>query len=372
MKRILQVTFIFMTLVGFALPVLRFNRSGTVSEKENRVLAPRPPLLRDGYLNDTLFSQYSAYFDDRFGGRQRLISLNSAVNNMLGANTVVANDKAIKGKDGWYFYISSIDGDNLSDFYKRNLFTEEQYADFKRRVASTAAWCAEQGIPCIFLVCPNKHSVYSEHYLFERPAGITRADQITVAFEECGVPYLFPRDFLLSKKADYDVPLYHECGTHWNQLGAYLAATLLKSKIEECLPNILFPHINYSITDSYPSTDDSMLGMLGLKADVDKSTRVVVEPNGHIYADFYEYLKNDGRNGVHTKGADKRLPRALIFRDSFFTALEPFVSPLFSEAEYIWKQFREEDKELVLQYKPNIIIFEAVERYAPSICDGAF
>lgn len=211
MKRILQVTFIFMTLVGFALPVLRFNRSDTVSEKENRVLAPRPPLLHDGYLNDTLFSQYSAYFDDRFGGRQRLILLNSAVNNMLGASTVVANDKALKGKGGWYFYIAD---DNLSDFYKRNLFTEEQYADFKRRVASTAAWCAEQGIPCIFLVCPNKHSVYSEHYLFERPAGITRADQITAAFEECGVPYLFPRDFLLSKKADYDVPLYHECGTH--------------------------------------------------------------------------------------------------------------------------------------------------------------
>ena len=79
------------------------------------------------------------------------------------------------------------------------------------------------------------------------------------------------------------------------------------------------------------------------------------------------YLKNEGTNGVHTKGTNENLPRALIFRDSFFYALEPFISPMFSEAEYKWKQFNESDKEYILKYKPDIIIFEAVERYAPNI-----
>ena len=71
------------------------------------------------------------------------------------------------------------------------------------------------------------------------------------------------------------------------------------------------------------------------------------------------------RNG--TKGTDENLPRALIFRDSFFTALEPFASPLFSEAEYRWKNFSDEDKSSVLLYKPDIIIFECVERYGPGL-----
>ena len=103
--------------------------------------------------------------------------------------------------------------------------------------------------------------------------------------------------------------------------------------------------------------------MLGIEEQ--NNTQIKTLPIGHN--NYYTYIKNDGMDGIHTQGAGKNLPRALIYHDSFFTALEPFVSPLFSEAEYIWKQFREEDKEYVLQYKPDIIIFEAVERYAPTI-----
>lgn len=114
------------------------------------MLATRPPFLRDSYLNDTLFSQYSAYFDDRFGGRQRLISLNSAVNNMLGASTVVANDKALKGKGGWYFYIAD---DNPCDFYKQNLFTEDgwlpQPHGARNRKSHASSSSARTSIPCI-------------------------------------------------------------------------------------------------------------------------------------------------------------------------------------------------------------------------------
>lgn len=56
-----------------------------------------------------------------------------------------------------------------------------------------------------------------------------------------------------------------------------------------------------------------------------------------------------------------------MFRDSFFIALEPFVSPLFSEVEYVFKLFTEADKERILEYKLDIVIFEHVERYAPNL-----
>ncbi|MDR1956427.1 MAG: hypothetical protein LBQ30_06190, partial [Treponema sp.] len=52
----------------------------------------------------------------------------------------------------------------------------------------------------------------------------------------------------------------------------------------------------------------------------------------------------------------------IIFRDSFFTALEPFASAQFSSAEYIWRSFNESEKQYILANKPDIIIWEVVER----------
>ena len=184
-------------------------------------------------------------------------------------------------------------------------------------------------------------------------------------FDELSVPYIFPRDYLISKKSEYDFPLYYETDTHWNFQGAHLVSILLQNAIESLFPNVAFPKIEYETKISYGINPTDIPPMLGLEPQ--NNTQIQLTPVGRDNSDFYTYIKNDDRNGVHTKGTDKSLPRALIYRDSFFIALEPFVSPLFSEAEYIWKQFREEDKEYVLQYKPDIIIFEAVERSAPQI-----
>ena len=105
--------------------------------------------------------------------------------------------------------------------------------------------------------------------------------------------------------------------------------------------------------------------MLGIKKS--KSTQISLTPKGKAESDYFEYIKNEGTNGVVTIGKNQNLPKVILFRDSFTSALTPFLSPLFSKAEYNWKQFRESDKEYVLQNKPDLIIFESVERYSASI-----
>lgn len=351
-------------MIGFALPIIKFNKTGTVSEKEKRNLATKPYLFVDNRLNENFFTEYSAYFNDRIGGRQKLISLNAKMKyDVFRANFY--NKLAIKGKHNWYFFINKLEGNNISDFNKTNLFNEEQIKDFSNNVKKTVEWCNEQNIPCVFLICPNKHSVYEEFYPFKRPKGITRTDQITEVFEKLHIFYIFPRDFLISQKSEFDFPLYIETDSHWNSQGAYLSSTLLRKKIEMLFPNIKFPQIEYKTELAYGLSPSDLPPILGIKEQ--NNTQVQILPIDHNNTDYYTYLKNDEMDGVHTQGTDKNLPRALIYRDSFFRALEPFVSPLFSEAEYICKQFDESDKEYVLQYKPDIIIFEAVERYAPTI-----
>ena len=110
-------------------------------------------------------------------------------------------------------------------------------------------------------------------------------------------------------------------------------------------------------------TEGDILAMLHL--DEARSTQPRLTPAAHEAGELYTYLKNEEAKGVITEGRDRTLPRALVFRDSFFDILEPFVSPLFSHTEYIWKNFGDEDKAYVLEYRPDILIFERVERAAP-------
>lgn len=363
MKRIIQIAFITCALLALSLPILKFNRSGSISERENRTLAAKPNLFKENRFNKNFFSECDAYFTDRFGGRNNFIALNNAVNKILHANSLIANGLALQGKNGWFYFLEN--GNNLNDFFKRNLIDKNELASFKNKIEDTMNWCKSNGIKCLFLICPNKHSIYPENYLFARPEGITRADQITNVFDELDAPYFFPRDYLISKKSEYNFPLYYETDTHWNPHAAYLVSQLMREKIQNYFPNINFPQIEYERKIDYSMTMGDILPMLKIKEA--KSTQVTLSPARQKIDNFYTYIKYEGRNGVHTKSADSTLPRALIFRDSFFSALEPFVSPFFSEAEYHWRQFSEADKDYVLQYKPDIIIFEAVERGATTI-----
>lgn len=364
MKR--NIAFIFIFLVLIFIPLIFFDKKSVASKNENRNLAVLPPLIENGNLNPlrTHGNCYDSYFSDRFGFREKYIFLSNSISHKLSEfDSVMINELALKGKSGWYFYIRKDDGDNASDFLKTNLFSDEELENLKSRIQNAAAFCELNNIKFLFVIGPNKHSVYSEFYPFARPEGKTRADQITQVFDELKVPYVFPRDYLLSLKTKEKVPLYYETDTHWNPLGAYHAFEKILPIIKSDFPKVQFPQIEYKTTWKIEETSHDILPMLGIEKA--KTTEVHVLPaDGN---QNYTYLQNEGVQGVHTISQDKNLPRALIFRDSFFGALEPFTSPLFSEAEYIWKTFGDEDKARVLEFKPDIIIFEAVERVSPAI-----
>jgi len=385
MAKKIHAAFIITILCIMALPIVFFNTKGTVAAKENRKLAKTPQIFQDGRMNGQFFSQCSSYFDDRFGGRERLSSLASKIRyKALHAN--IMNEKAILGKNGWWFYINARDGANIDDFYKRNLLNENDLAKFRKNVAETIKWCGEHGIKTMFIIAPNKHSVYEEYFPFApRPSGTTRADQLCSVLGELGADYVFPRDYLISKKSGAKLPLYWESDIHWNPLGAFYAADLVKEHIKNLFPQADFPQIEYeseTIESNIPGDIPPMLGLerprvayTAIPKDWKKlrSYYSYEKPDmssvGSSYDEFHGKLRDviHDVNGMSIKNVNASLPRAIVFRDSFFRAMEPFISPMFGEAEYIWKQFQSKDKERILAYKPDIVIFESVERYAPSI-----
>lgn len=242
---------------------------------------------------------------------------------------------------------------------------DEEFENLKTNISETVKWCDENKIKYLFVVCPNKHSVYSEYYPFLRPEGITRADQISQIFSDLNVPYVFSRDYMISKKTEIDLPLYYETDTHWNSLGAYTSFKEILVEIQNQFPNVEFPKIDYEISVSYSETAGDILPMLGINKA--RCTEITLSPKNGDNSDYYDSIKNEDGIVMKTFGKNQSLPKAVVFHDSFIVSLIQYLSPLFSEAEYNWGQFREEDKEYILQNKPDIIIFESVERYSASI-----
>ena len=82
----------------------------------------------------------------------------------------------------------------------------------------------------------------------------------------------------------------------------------------------------------------------------------------------FDYVKNDGkdgRNGIITKSNKKY--KVLIFRDSFTISMIPYISQTFGEVNYIWSHDLNEYEKVINDYKPDIVIYESVERYIENL-----
>lgn len=279
----------------------------------------------------------------------------------LNLNNYIINDKVLRGKSGFLFYILEGDGDNKSDFFKENLVSQQQLENSSKKVKEIMDLCTYLNTSFLLIIGPNKHSVYPEFYPVERPPGKTRTDQLSQVFNALNLSFIFPRDYLIQQKKISKFPLYYETDTHWNSMGAFYTSLLIKQRIQEFFPHISFPEISYQFTATKKCGTGDLINMLGQNSSLrsEFNTIVTITPQ-NVSNPLYLFQRKEGRDFI-TIGANKSLPKALIYCDSFFVALHPFVSPLFSQAEYLWRKF---DKERLLQIKPDLLIFELVERYS--------
>ncbi|TRZ78273.1 hypothetical protein D4R87_01020 [bacterium] len=351
-----NIVFLFAIGTILILPIIFFNYTNGATT-ENRNLALVPSLFNEGKINKVIFKELEEYVDDRFGLRDFLVNINNKIS--LSIFNVSSSDKVLLGKNKWLFYINKIDGNNLPDFLKTNKFTDNQLISIKNNIEDKADWCEKNGIKFMFVAPPNKHSIYPEFYSLDRPKGETRFDQLINYFRENSYIKIIDLryDLLVAKEKAL---LYQETDTHWNNNGAYYGYKVVSEEVKNLFPAIDFgEEVQYRVgTFNNPGGDLSL--MLGVK-EYGPLTDFYYEPIGGYP---YDTIKNDN-DGVITEALnmdESILPKAIIFRDSFFGHLQPFVSSLFSKAIYNSQLFTEGDKDSILKEKPDIVIFEVVER----------
>jgi alginate O-acetyltransferase complex protein AlgJ len=353
---LLIVTFI----IGLFLPlVLTHNRKESATEK--RRLADFPKLEWSQKALTEFPSQFDLFFKDHFGLREQLTQIYSLYSIILKSSS---NPKVMIGVDEWLFYVNPVEGNSLEDYRRNDPLTLDELRNWKIGLEEKHVWLKQQGILYLFIVMPDKHSIYPE-YMPEhiRQVGTqTRLDQLIDYMKNSEVPVLDLRPTLLQAKQQGQI--FYKTDTHWNDFGAAIAQYEILRAIQKFYPN-LNPR-NYSWQDfrltEYKSGD--IANMLNISYFLKEMVPELRQPLPICDQHIVEKHPEDQMKATFFTDCRTDSPRVLIFRDSFFTALQPYISQHFAKTVYIWEW---PDLNLIKKYQqynqPNIVIEARVERH---------
>ena len=327
------------------------------SRDENRELARLPAVRFDAASLRALPDAFTRYFEDNFSFRTRLVRWQAAFR--FRELRVSPSPTVIAGKDGWLFYA---DDGAVEDFTESTPFTTAELEAWRLTLEHTRDWLAQRGIRYVFVIAPDKHAIYPDlmpaavHHL----GADSRTDQLVrYLAAKSSVTVVDLRPTLIAVR-DRE-RLYHRTDTHWNDLGAWTAYHEILTRLD--MTNIRpSPRAAFEERDVTTAGMD-LAGMVGLK-DVLTEDDLRLVPRAGRAARVLEPANADSQlmyDRVVTEHPDRRLPRAVVFRDSFASAVIPFLSEHFSRAVYLWQN--NFDPETIEREHPDVVIQEWVGRH---------
>jgi hypothetical protein len=327
------------------------------SRDENRELAKFPPLRFDIATLRAFPDAFTRYFEDNFSFRGRLVRWQAAFR--FEELRVSPSPTVIAGRDGWLFYA---DDGAVEDFTESRPFTAQELEAWRLTLEHTRDWLIARGIRYVFVIAPDKHAIYGDlmpaslHRLHDD----SRTDQLVrYLAERSTVDVLDLRPSLLAAR-DRE-RLYHRTDTHWNALGAWIGYREILTRLN--LPNArALPRAAFQERDVVTAGMD-LAGMVGLKDVLTEDDLQLVprRPRNARVIEPAHAEENLMYDRVVTEQDDRRLPRAVVFRDSFASALIPFLSEHFSRTVYLWQN--NFDPVVVQQEHPDVVIQEWVGRH---------
>jgi alginate O-acetyltransferase complex protein AlgJ len=348
----LFVVVLVLPALGTALGLHAIGASG-----ENRTLAPFPRVATTWTAWRAFPDAFTRYFEDNFAFRPLLVRWQAMVR--LKALDVSPSPSVVKGRDGWLFYA---DDGAMDDYALARPFTPAELDAWRRTLQDTRDWLEARGIVYLFVMAPDKHQVYPE----QMPATIrrnahSRMDQLAAYLaEHSTVSVLDLRSALRQGKPTERI--YHRTDTHWNDRGAYIGYAQILTALSRQLPAL---HVRpRAVFDARRVTREGldlarMLGVSDLLGEDD----LTLQPQRPREAQLVEprVLNPYGTEArVVTTLADSSQPRAVVFRDSFGTALIPFLSEHFSRAVYLWQY--NVDPDVIARERPQVVIQELAGR----------
>jgi hypothetical protein len=299
--------------------------------------------------------RFGLYFNDHFGFREPLVRLQALVKvKGLGGSVT---PQVIVGKDGWLFLDPDHDP-SLSQSRSDKPFTGEQLARWQQALQVRHDWLAQRGIRYLFVIAPEKQSVYPEYLPDNRRyLQTSRFDQL-VAYvrKNSQLEILDLRPPLLEAKQSRR--LYFKTDTHWDALGGLVAYQAIVKDLAKYFPEMKPVQESDCVTYTRVLSTGDLARIMGLNGWFAEEVEGIQLRN----PGFVAQVEVNGPNWMLVSThRDQNLPRLLAFCDSFSSAFATFLSQHFSRAVYRPQLYF--DPGQVELERPQIVMQEMVERY---------
>jgi len=358
------ITLVFCLAIFIPFFTSLFQTDKKISITEQRTLHKKPELPMTMEQIKSFPALFNDYYSDHFGFRDRFNKHYKFLKYTIGDSP---SDDVTIGKNGWLFLGSIKKGysgysDPMGDARNVNLFSQTELEQFTTRINSLDHWMAAKGLKYIFVLAPNKHTVYFEQLpdYISKVNKYSAADQLINHLKKHSrVPVIDLRQKLINARQKH--PLYYKTDTHWNSYAANIAQYEIMVEVEKLFPGKITPELQ-DIEESVLKGGD-LARFIGIDF-----FELYPEP---VFKDSCKprKLPPDGSDKtVVTFICDTQKLKTIIFGDSFSYALRPYFSRKFNRCTFIEKKLNYSSlkKQMALE-KPDIIIEEWVERELPCL-----
>lgn len=290
-------------------------------------------------------------------------------------------DQVLIGKDDWLYLGEKYENTLTAGRWGATAEDAEIARIIGHATESWSQWLNLKGVSTFrVMLGPNKGSIYPEFLPdWAQPASASATDTLLANVSQ-GL-YVDTRTALRTAKSRFSESLYYKTDTHWNSLGAWVAFHAFQTEIgrtEAGLNWLTEQDVRISSTGDRQGGD--LAKFLRLKETL-RDNEVVVDiiSKQPIETEQYDFetgrLKRSGGNPeIHTaqrpllvksKNALNQ-KRILWLRDSFGTAMAPFMAATFSETLQLHYDAAHPEifARLVDIYKPDYVFITVVERGA--------
>ncbi|MDM8545317.1 hypothetical protein QUF61_02370, partial [Candidatus Venteria ishoeyi] len=362
------IIFLVAIFVPFFISIIENDKQ--VSKVEKRVLSKRPKLPYTIEEAKKFPKLFNTYYSDNFGLRDWLTTYYKLVKYNLGDTP--SQDVTI-GKDGWLFLGSIKKGynrndDPVGDYRNTNLYSQKDLEAFANYMTDLNSWLNAQGIEYLFVIAPNKHTIYANKLpdYIDKVNKYSATDQIIEHLRKhTDISVIDLRQKLINQRDKQQ--LYYKIDSHWNHYAANIAQYEIMQEVEKRFPGKIQVELK-ELKDKKRNGAMDLATLMGVEFPADIDPQPIFNksciPTRAINA-------NDNWPKYYTMLCEGQKLKTLIFRDSFFVALEPYFSRKFKQVTYVWEKSNYLSLiENIKLDKPDIVIEEWVERMLPFVPKG--
>ena len=266
------------------------------------------------------------------------------------------------GEDGFLFLRR---GDALRQAQGRLVADEYELKVWAKQFAQTRRAFGERGVPFVFVVAPNKHSIYADRL----PAWLgavetSRSLASQIIGEAHGADLIAPdltAHLASIRKLSEEPILYHRTDTHWTEYGAALA-------IDHALKPLGFALGAPEVVAQSVGRGGDLARLTGWRSDPSITAPFVKRSN------TLECFSGDSSFDLRTLNPlpidrftcenDKAAyGEVVVFMDSFGVSAAPTIANAFRTSRFFWKY--QVDLTVVDELRPDLVMQIIVERKLP-------